>query len=181
MSLKKVITAALSRRVLRRLDLDLSDEVIRAVSNAKVKVVEKVLMLLRNQLDKAIDRTNALKQRTKQLHETLSKGKAEDILDIRESLLGQTSHKKVLEQGGYVQKFLADECTPNISSLKVHVVNLVGVFSWKNLLYSLWIKHAFHRTNNACNDSEVLPADRSDIFNSEHEMKEQGVMLNIIY
>ncbi|XP_076472815.1 sperm flagellar protein 1-like isoform X2 [Babylonia areolata] len=63
----------LNRRVLRRLDLDLSDDVIRALANAKAKVVEKVLMMLRNQLDKAIDRTNALKQRAKQLQDTLSK------------------------------------------------------------------------------------------------------------
>lgn len=72
---------------------------IRALSNAKAKVVEKVLMMLRNQLDKAIDRTTALKQRTKQLQDTLSKGNADEILDLRESLLGQKAHIKVLEQG----------------------------------------------------------------------------------
>ncbi|KAL8558532.1 hypothetical protein ACOMHN_038856 [Nucella lapillus] len=88
----------LNRRVLRRLDLDLSDDVIRALANTKARVVEKVLMMLRNQLDKAIDRTNALKQRAKQLQDTLSKGNAEEIFDIRESLLGHRSHKKVLEQ-----------------------------------------------------------------------------------
>lgn len=56
-------------------------------------------MMLRNQLDKAIDRTTALKQRTKQLQDTLSKGNADEIFDLRESLLGQKAHIKVLEQG----------------------------------------------------------------------------------
>lgn len=44
------------RRVLRKLDLDLSDEVIRALANCKPKVVEKVLMLLRLQIDKNLQR-----------------------------------------------------------------------------------------------------------------------------
>lgn len=46
----------LNRRVLRKLDLDLSDEVIRALANCKPKVVEKVLMLLRLQIDKNLQR-----------------------------------------------------------------------------------------------------------------------------
>ncbi|XP_061184311.1 sperm flagellar protein 1-like isoform X2 [Saccostrea echinata] len=46
----------LNRRVLRKLDLDLSDEVIRALANCKAKVVEKVLMLLRLQIDKNLQR-----------------------------------------------------------------------------------------------------------------------------
>lgn len=56
-------------------------------------------MMLRNQLDKAIDRTTALKQRTKQLQDSLSKGNADEILELRESLFGQKPHMKVLEQG----------------------------------------------------------------------------------
>ncbi|KAK7493242.1 hypothetical protein BaRGS_00015579 [Batillaria attramentaria] len=62
----------LNRRVLRRLDLDLSDDVIRSLANAKTKVIERVLMMLRSQLDKAIEKTNALKQRAKQLQEAYS-------------------------------------------------------------------------------------------------------------
>ncbi|XP_022345382.2 sperm flagellar protein 1-like isoform X12 [Crassostrea virginica] len=50
----------LNRRVLRKLDLDLSDEVIRALANCKPKVVEKVLMLLRLQIDKNLQRQEAL-------------------------------------------------------------------------------------------------------------------------
>ncbi|XP_061184334.1 sperm flagellar protein 1-like isoform X5 [Saccostrea echinata] len=50
----------LNRRVLRKLDLDLSDEVIRALANCKAKVVEKVLMLLRLQIDKNLQRQEAL-------------------------------------------------------------------------------------------------------------------------
>ncbi|XP_048744035.2 sperm flagellar protein 1-like isoform X12 [Ostrea edulis] len=46
----------LNRRVLRKLDLDLSDEVIRALANCKPKVVEKVLMLLRLQIDRNLQR-----------------------------------------------------------------------------------------------------------------------------
>lgn len=42
--------------MLRKLDLDLSDEVIRALANCKPKVVEKVLMLLRLQIDKNLQR-----------------------------------------------------------------------------------------------------------------------------
>ncbi|XP_070212529.1 sperm flagellar protein 1-like isoform X3 [Littorina saxatilis] len=72
----------LNRRVLQNLDLDLSEDVIRALSNAKAKVVEKVLMMLRNQIDKGLERHNAIKQRTKQLHAFHSKGKTEEILDI---------------------------------------------------------------------------------------------------
>lgn len=47
----------LNRRVLRRLDLDLSDDVMRALANAKPKVIERVLMLLRLQLDKLLEKT----------------------------------------------------------------------------------------------------------------------------
>ncbi|XP_070212527.1 sperm flagellar protein 1-like isoform X2 [Littorina saxatilis] len=72
----------LLNRVLQNLDLDLSEDVIRALSNAKAKVVEKVLMMLRNQIDKGLERHNAIKQRTKQLHAFHSKGKTEEILDI---------------------------------------------------------------------------------------------------
>ncbi|XP_056005761.1 sperm flagellar protein 1-like isoform X15 [Ostrea edulis] len=50
----------LNRRVLRKLDLDLSDEVIRALANCKPKVVEKVLMLLRLQIDRNLQRQEAL-------------------------------------------------------------------------------------------------------------------------
>lgn len=42
--------------MLRKLDLDLSDEVIRALANCKPKVVEKVLMLLRLQIDRNLQR-----------------------------------------------------------------------------------------------------------------------------
>jgi hypothetical protein len=47
------------RRVLRKLDLDLSDDVIRALANTtnpKPRVIEKVLMLLRMQIDKFLER-----------------------------------------------------------------------------------------------------------------------------
>ena len=91
---------------MRRLDLDLSDDVIRALSNAKTRVVEKVLMLLRNQLDKAIDRTNALKARTKALQDSLTKGNADEILDIRESLIKKgVLPSKVLEREGFLSHF----------------------------------------------------------------------------
>lgn len=63
----------LNRRVLQKLDLDLSDNVIRALSNAKTKVVEKVLMMLRNQLDRAIDRTTTWKLRARHLQDGLTK------------------------------------------------------------------------------------------------------------
>ncbi|XP_071168243.1 sperm flagellar protein 1-like isoform X2 [Mytilus edulis] len=49
----------LNRRVLRKLDLDLSDDVIRALANTtnpKPRVIEKVLMLLRMQLDKMMEK-----------------------------------------------------------------------------------------------------------------------------
>ena len=45
------------RRVLRRLDLDLSDDVMRALANSKPKVIERVLMLLRLQIDKLLEKT----------------------------------------------------------------------------------------------------------------------------
>lgn len=50
---------SLFRRVLRRLDLELSDDVIRALANTtnpKPRVIEKVLMLLRTQIDKMLER-----------------------------------------------------------------------------------------------------------------------------
>ncbi|XP_071168248.1 sperm flagellar protein 1-like isoform X7 [Mytilus edulis] len=53
----------LNRRVLRKLDLDLSDDVIRALANTtnpKPRVIEKVLMLLRMQLDKMMEKQEAL-------------------------------------------------------------------------------------------------------------------------
>lgn len=53
----------LNRRVLRKLDLDLSDDVIRALANTtnpKPRVIEKVLMLLRMQIDKFLERQEAL-------------------------------------------------------------------------------------------------------------------------
>ncbi|KAL3865295.1 hypothetical protein ACJMK2_006902, partial [Sinanodonta woodiana] len=45
-------------RVLKKLDLDLSDEVIRALSNSKPKVIEKVLLLLRLQIDKFLEKSD---------------------------------------------------------------------------------------------------------------------------
>ncbi|XP_052098472.1 sperm flagellar protein 1-like isoform X6 [Mytilus californianus] len=53
----------LNRRVLRKLDLDLSDDVIRALANTtnpKPRVIEKVLMLLRMQIDKMMEKQEAL-------------------------------------------------------------------------------------------------------------------------
>ncbi|XP_052229098.1 sperm flagellar protein 1-like isoform X3 [Dreissena polymorpha] len=47
----------LNRRVLRRLELDLSDDVLRALANGKPKVIERVLMLLRLQIDKMLEKT----------------------------------------------------------------------------------------------------------------------------
>ncbi|XP_052229100.1 sperm flagellar protein 1-like isoform X5 [Dreissena polymorpha] len=48
----------LNRRVLRRLELDLSDDVLRALANGKPKVIERVLMLLRLQIDKMLEKTD---------------------------------------------------------------------------------------------------------------------------
>ena len=59
------------RRVLRRLELDLSDDVIRALSNCKQRVVEKVLMMLRVQIDKFIEKSNRLRLKTLQLQNVL--------------------------------------------------------------------------------------------------------------
>jgi hypothetical protein len=64
-------------------------------------------MMLRNQLDKAIDRTEALKIRTKQLQDPLAKGNMDKFLDLRDSLLkgplpmvsSTTARSKALEQG----------------------------------------------------------------------------------
>jgi len=61
----------LNRRVLRRLELDLSDDVIRALSNCKQRVVEKVLMMLRVQIDKFIEKSNRLRLKTLQLQNVL--------------------------------------------------------------------------------------------------------------
>jgi len=43
--------------VFRRLELDLSDDVLRALAAGKPKVIERVLMLLRLQLDKFLEKT----------------------------------------------------------------------------------------------------------------------------
>ena len=59
------------RRVLRRLELDLSDDVIRSLSNCKQRVVEKVLMMLRVQIDKFIEKSNRLRLKTLQLQNVL--------------------------------------------------------------------------------------------------------------
>ncbi|XP_060557376.1 sperm flagellar protein 1-like isoform X7 [Ruditapes philippinarum] len=48
----------LNRRVFRRLELDLSDDVLRALANCKPKVIERVLMLLRLQIDKFLEKTD---------------------------------------------------------------------------------------------------------------------------
>jgi len=61
----------LNRRVLRRLELDLSDDVIRALANCKQRVVEKVLMMLRTQIDKFIEKSNRLRLKTLQLQNVL--------------------------------------------------------------------------------------------------------------
>ncbi|KAK6186356.1 hypothetical protein SNE40_008407 [Patella caerulea] len=52
----------LNRRVLRKLDMDLSEDVMRALANCRAKVVEKVLMLLRTQIDKELDRKRNLRK-----------------------------------------------------------------------------------------------------------------------
>ncbi|CAL1542860.1 unnamed protein product [Lymnaea stagnalis] len=70
----------LNRKVLHRLELDLSEDVIRALVNGKQSVVEKVLMMLRVQIDKFIERFNAMKARTFQLRRCHGKnGIEEDI------------------------------------------------------------------------------------------------------
>ncbi|XP_076461722.1 sperm flagellar protein 1-like [Babylonia areolata] len=74
----------LNKRVLRRLDLDLSDDVIRALSNAQGRVVEKVLMMLRSQIDTALERRDALRLRAKQLQETLSKVSSPSITAMQD-------------------------------------------------------------------------------------------------
>ncbi|WAR22417.1 SPEF1-like protein [Mya arenaria] len=48
----------LNRRVLKRLELDLSDDVLRALANGKPKVIERVLMLIRLQIDKFLEKTD---------------------------------------------------------------------------------------------------------------------------
>ncbi|PVD30448.1 hypothetical protein C0Q70_09714 [Pomacea canaliculata] len=63
----------LNRKVLYRLDLDLSDEVIRALVKSKKKVVERVLMLLRLQIDKAMEKMQRHKERVKHLQASSSK------------------------------------------------------------------------------------------------------------
>ncbi|XP_059145828.1 sperm flagellar protein 1-like isoform X2 [Physella acuta] len=55
----------LNRKVLHRLDLDLSEDVIRSLSSGKQSVVEKVLMMLRFQIDKHIDKYNSNRARQK--------------------------------------------------------------------------------------------------------------------
>jgi len=61
----------LNRRVMRRLELDLSDDVIRSLANCKQRVVEKVLMMLRVQIDKFIEKSNRLRLKTLQLQNAL--------------------------------------------------------------------------------------------------------------
>ena len=41
----------------KRLDLELTEDVMRALANGKPNVIEKVLMLLRLQIDKRLERT----------------------------------------------------------------------------------------------------------------------------
>lgn len=65
--------------MLRRLELDLSEDVIRALANCKQKVVEKVLMMLRVQIDKFIERSNRLKLKALQLQSAL--GLTKDSVD----------------------------------------------------------------------------------------------------
>ncbi|XP_041367948.1 sperm flagellar protein 1-like isoform X2 [Gigantopelta aegis] len=49
----------LNRRVLKtKLNMDLSDDVIRSLANGKVKVIERVLMMVRLQLDKALEKAS---------------------------------------------------------------------------------------------------------------------------
>lgn len=71
------------RKVLYRLDLDLSDEVIRALVKSKKKVVERVLMLLRLQIDKAMEKMQRHKERVKHLQASSSKGKAVTIICLK--------------------------------------------------------------------------------------------------
>ncbi|ESO98401.1 hypothetical protein LOTGIDRAFT_214018 [Lottia gigantea] len=52
----------LNRRVLRKIDMDLSEDVIRALANARAKVVEKILMLVRAQIDKELDRKRRIRK-----------------------------------------------------------------------------------------------------------------------
>lgn len=47
----------LNRRVLKALDLELSEDVMRALADGKPKVIERVLMLLRHQIDKMLEKT----------------------------------------------------------------------------------------------------------------------------
>ncbi|KAL4232001.1 Sperm flagellar protein 1 [Mactra antiquata] len=47
----------LNKRVFKKLELDLSDDVLHALANAKPKVIERVLMLLRLQIDKFLEKT----------------------------------------------------------------------------------------------------------------------------
>ncbi|XP_046358526.1 sperm flagellar protein 1-like [Haliotis rufescens] len=53
----------LNRRVLKKLDLDLSDDIIRSLSYCKSKVAEKVLMMLRLQIDRALDKSAQFQKR----------------------------------------------------------------------------------------------------------------------
>ncbi|XP_052772457.1 sperm flagellar protein 1-like isoform X7 [Mya arenaria] len=61
----------LNRRVLKRLELDLSDDVLRALANGKPKVIERVLMLIRLQIDKFLEKTGRDQSwRRKELYHT---------------------------------------------------------------------------------------------------------------
>lgn len=64
------------RRVLRKLDLDLSDDVIRALANTtnpKPRVIEKVLMLLRMQIDKMLERQGRSRREIDLQHVSMDK------------------------------------------------------------------------------------------------------------
>ncbi|XP_069139639.1 sperm flagellar protein 1-like isoform X8 [Argopecten irradians] len=50
----------LNRRVLKRLGMDLSDDVIRALANRKPHVIERILIFLRMQIDNLLTRQEAL-------------------------------------------------------------------------------------------------------------------------
>lgn len=56
---------------MRKLEVDLSDDVIKALTSCKQNVAEKVMMLLREQIDKFIERSDRLKNRTLRLHKVM--------------------------------------------------------------------------------------------------------------
>ncbi|XP_012946508.1 sperm flagellar protein 1 [Aplysia californica] len=85
----------LNRRVLRRIELDLSDDVIRALSNCKQRVVEKVLMMLRVQIDKFIEKSNRLRLKTLQIQNALG---IKDAMDTDLDAMSTASPKPVTGQ-----------------------------------------------------------------------------------